>query len=119
MARDRGGRLRITAIGWLSFAAGACGGSWPLAAAQVSDFASAFGVKQPRQCAGWRGSYDPKRHNVTANCRIAKGSPHGAGPARACPAHLIEHPLFVCERARRFGVDAPIAVDVVVAVAQH
>jgi hypothetical protein len=43
----------------------------------------------------------------------------GCRPARACPAQFIERPLFIWERARRFGIGARIAVDVVVAVACH
>jgi hypothetical protein len=50
-----------------------------------------------------------------ANCIVA----YRAGPARACPAHLIEQQLLIYERARRFGVGGPIAVDVVVGVAQY
>ena len=46
-------------------------------------------------------------------------SRHGAGPAECSPrAAVCQASLFVCERSRRFNVVVPIAVDVVVGVAE-
>ena len=47
-----------------------------------------------------------------------RGLPDADGPPLA-PRYFVNVSLFVCEGIRRFGVGVGIAVDVVVAVAQH